>query len=183
MTKRLFVSIPLSEYFHKVLTGYQGDYSVEGIRWTIPENLHITVYFLGDTEESVMPRITEKLEELFLQIPSFDLEFDKISLAPPHRPPSMIWAVFGDAGGAYKALADKVYGALEEFSARDNRNKESIPHITLARFRNPSIAREIKIIQPNTEHTVTKVSSCDLMESKLARTGSTYSSIKSFSLK
>ena len=94
----------------------------------------------------------------------------------------MIWAVFSDAEGVYKVLVDKVYEALEELATRDNRSKESIPHITLARFKLPSIGREVKIIQPDVKDKVMKVSSCDLMESTLSRSGPSYKVIESFPL-
>lgn len=182
MKKRLFVAIPLSGYFRKIFAGYQRDYNTEGIRWTIPENLHITVYFLGNVQERTVPRVMKALEGVLSQIPPLDFEFDKISLAPPGRPARMVWAIFQDTGGAYKALVDKVYAALEEFATRDNRSKESIPHITLARFKYPSIGKEIKITQPDVEDKVMKISSCDLMESELSRSGPTYSVIETFNL-
>ena len=75
MKKRLFVALPLSEYFHKILGQYQRNYNVEGIRWTIPENLHITVYFLGYIDEERVGDVEDKIRGVCAGFSSFDLEF------------------------------------------------------------------------------------------------------------
>lgn len=182
MKRRLFVAIPLSEYFRKIFVDVQGNYDIEGIRWTAPENLHITVYFIGYAGEKIVPKITGKLRNACTEIGSFDLEFDKVSLAPHGRPARMIWAVFSDKNRAYKSLVGSIFGALEEFVIIDHRGKEYIPHVTLARFKYPHVARDMNLTQPNVEHRTLAVSSCNLMESKLSASGPRYSIIETCKL-
>lgn len=181
MKKRLFVAIPLPKYLRDIFVEYSARYNMAGLRWTVPQNLHITVYFLGYIDGVAVPKIVKKLEGALSATESFVLGLEKICLAPPHSTPRMIWATFFDRG-EYKKLSDAVYNALGEFSGMDYRNKESIPHITLARFRYPAVAKELTLRQPDIESGAVKVSSCDLMESRLSPHGPTYEIVKSFRL-
>jgi len=134
MKKRLFISIPTTEELRDVFFDLKEKYASQEIRWTVLENLHITVYFIGYVDD-----------------------------------------------GLYKELTDKVFESVGGFSLQDNRGKDSIPHITLARFKNLRIAREASLTQPDIENKIIKVSSCDLMESKLLRSGPVYKVLHSFS--
>lgn len=180
MKKRLFISIPTTKELRDVFFDLKEKYASQEIRWTVPENLHITVYFIGYVDEGLLPEIIEKLGSLFSAINPFNIVFDRISFAPPGKSPRMIWAVFND-DGLYKELTDKVFESVGGFSLQDNRGKDSIPHITLARFKNLRIAREASLTQPDIENKIIKVSSCDLMESKLLRSGPVYKVLHSFS--
>lgn len=181
MKKRLFVAIQLPERLRDVFAEYQAQYSAPGLRWVSAENLHITVLFIGYADEEVLTKIEEKISNVCSKTQPFSLAFEQICFGPPSRPPRMIWAVFS-GGAEYKNLSDVMYHALREFGFPDTRNKESIVHITLARFRDPSVAKAVQLPQPEVKEGVFEVLSCDLMESKLARSGAQYSVVKNFSL-
>ena len=48
MKKRLFLAIPLTEEIKSELDKYKNEMGLEGVRWIPSENLHVTLYFLGD---------------------------------------------------------------------------------------------------------------------------------------
>src|SRR3989338_5012993 len=93
-TKRLFLAIPLSQYFLELFERYQKSSSLKNIRWIPAQNLHITVYFLGDVEEQKIKSLSDQLRTHLSTLSPFVLEFEKILFAPPHRPPRMVWATF-----------------------------------------------------------------------------------------
>jgi 2'-5' RNA ligase len=179
MKKRLFIAIPLPGYLKDALAECEIRYPIPGLRWVGAENLHITVLFLGYTDEEILPMVEEKARIICSGLQPFSLAFERLCFAPPGRPARMIWAVFLD-GGEYKDLSQTMYNALREFGFPDTRNKESIVHITLARFREPSVAKAVKLQQPEIQERAFEVTSCQLVESKLMRSGAEYKVIARF---
>ncbi len=158
--KRLFLAIPLSSYFLELFERYQKSASLKNIRWISAQNLHVTLQFFGEVEESAIDELCQKLQKDFSALKPFHLEFDKIMFAPPGKPPRMIWAVFKPN---------------EYF-------KESILHVTLARFKDPHIAKGVDLKQPTVEKKTLDVSHCHLMESQLTPKGSLYALVQDFPL-
>ena len=59
---RLFIAIPLPKYLRKGLEEYIQHYPyTQGLRWTAPQNLHITVQFLGEVDERHIEEIERRL--------------------------------------------------------------------------------------------------------------------------
>ena len=177
MTKRLFIAIQLSPSIRGVLETYKPLTTPE-IRWTKPENLHITTYFCGDTKEENIPALRKALEKI--QAKPFELPFKEILFAPPHREPRMIWAEFARSEHFAK-LTQKIYENVKEFLKDPEKPKQNpIPHVTLARFKNPQIAKDVQLEQPNVD--TLQVTSYDLMESQLNQGGSKYTVLQSYAL-
>ena len=178
MEKRLFVAIPLSGAIKKELLGVRDEVRVQGIRWTDGNNLHITLHFIGGVEEGNIDRLSLKLAETLKGTKQFSLFLESIEFGPPAGKPHMIWALFKDGGGAYGALARSIAESLKEYSG--DTMKRPIPHVTLARFNDPGIARGISLGQVRgTELNVDRVK---LMESRLHPQGPEYSVVKEYLL-
>lgn len=175
MKKRLFLSIPLSPYYIDAFVDFQeAPLDIEHIRWTKQENLHLTLSFFGDIEEHEIPNMIQRFRDIFSKISSFQLQFDTIIYAPPRRTRStMLWGVFRQ-NEEYSALAQSI---AQEF-ALDSK-KEYIPHTTLARFKRP-VLHDIFPLQVPPLSEPLFVQSCQLMESQLSETGSTYTQIEHF---
>lgn len=183
MTKRLFLAIQIPARFKKQFLMYAENYkNVRELRWATPENMHITVYFIGGIQEDIIPLIQQRLEDLFSKTESFNIEFEDIVYGPPGRNPRMIWAVFKDRG-EYKNLLDKVYEILKDLSIEDNRANEAIIHITLARFKDAWLAKSVDLQSIVLRDRIVSVTSCDLIESKLSPKGPSYTIIKRFNFK
>lgn len=153
---------------------------VSDLHWTQKKHLHITLYFFGDVAAKSIPSMREKLRQLAFSTAAFTLQFEKVLFAPPHRPPRMIWAEFA-ANPEYAKLAARVYEAVKEFldplSAQESARK-AVPHITLARFKKPSVAKSLKLetIQP----AVLNATSCDLISSELTPKGPVYTVLEHY---
>ena len=106
-----------------------------GVRWVEPENLHLTLAFLGEVEESSLPLIEDAVYA------ATEAESDPLRLSaqglggfPDDRSARVLWAgVDGDVPrliALRKRLVGELRNAGFEVDARRFR-----PHITLARFR------------------------------------------------
>lgn len=169
MYKRLFIAIPLPQSLRQFFADYSKNYQLPEIRWIPAENLHITVNFLGDTDIQLIPEITKQLKQITAQIKPFVLKFDKILFGPPHRTPSMVWAEYLNCP-EYTELVKKIISITHgRFQ-----HKDTIPHITLARFKNWHAVKNLKFKQPDNKKMALPVSQCQLMESKLTPRGAVY---------
>ncbi|HOH47179.1 MAG TPA: RNA 2',3'-cyclic phosphodiesterase [Candidatus Cloacimonadota bacterium] len=63
----------------------------DGINWVRPENLHLTLLFLGDTPEDRIPELKDCLNSLAKEQRAFELSANGFELFPPKQI-RMIWA-------------------------------------------------------------------------------------------
>lgn len=153
-------------------------------RWTKPENLHITLSFLGYLQDEEVLDICNKIKEVALKTSPFAVNLKEICYAPPGKKiPRMIWAK-GEKGGGFSELKHNLERALEPEEDLREKGGEVSPHITLARIRKwdwqsidpedrPSIERDINLSF--------QADSLELMESKLKRGGPDYIVLQSYS--
>lgn len=180
MTKRLFISISLPVVWQDALAEYCRQFSVRDAQWTPKENIHITACFLGDTQEEFVGEIKEKLNDLCARFEPFSLSFEKIDFAPPGMPPRMVWVMFAPSD-AYRRFVEEIQETLRIFLTAPP-HKEVIPHATLARFKNPGLAKEIDLLKSLPKLTSFDVRSAELVESRLDPAGVRYETIETFSL-
>ncbi len=60
------------------------------VRWIAPENLHITIKFFGEVEESRIQELLERIEKASAQVPAFPLEIEGINRFPEKGPARVI---------------------------------------------------------------------------------------------
>lgn len=101
------------------------------VKWTKENNFHITLAFLGYVDEEVIPEICEKVSDAVSVIDAFDLNFEKICLAPNTDEPQMIW-LEGPASEELKKLTEVIEESLD---IKKSDRKSLRPHITIGRIR------------------------------------------------
>jgi len=138
---RLFVGIPLPEATRIALAD-AGD-SVRAAeprwrdqKWVSAENLHITLAFLGELPEEIVPQLTDAIAAELAGIPRFVLPFTRLAPAPNSRRATMLWAWYDDPNGECAALADAIGRAAAGFGVVCN-TRAFRAHVTLARARRP----------------------------------------------
>ena len=178
MKKRLFFAVPLSEKYLEIFVSYRDNFAQKGIRWTNEENLHLTVCFFGDIEEGSVSDLVSDLKRSLSQIKPFALKFDKIMLAPPARPPRMIWGMFFGKK-KYQDLTGLVFRAAEKY-LEEKQELKWMPHVTLARFKDFFDPSGLKLIQVELPDFL--ISSCRLVSSDLTPAGPIYKTVEIFNL-
>jgi RNA 2',3'-cyclic 3'-phosphodiesterase len=150
-------------------------------RWVRPENLHVTLKFIGHVENAKLESIRATLAGVRSNRP-VDLRFRGLGFFPSEKRPRVFWAGM-EAFPNLAPLAGEIDGRLEKLGiARETR--EFAPHLTLARFDPPGISEQLRAaVQGNaaqdfgTLHT----NQFHLIESKLKPSGAEYTTLHSFS--
>ena len=183
MKKRLFVAIAFPGELLQELISYEEKlkkFCGGGFRWTRSENFHLTLHFIGYLEEERLPSLQVALTGALQGVKCFEISFKEIVFAPPGTTRRMIWAIFESR--EYEELAKNLGEPLKEFTQKESSSRPVVPHLTLARFKEPSLAKGIKLPGPKFLINQFRVSSVELMESKLSPQGPSYAVINSWSL-
>ncbi len=94
MSVRAFIALELPKSLYESLNSQLAEWKQsypEGINWVRPENLHLTVLFLGEVEEVIIPELREALKLQCRNIKPFMLGMNGFELFPPKQI-RMIWA-------------------------------------------------------------------------------------------
>jgi RNA 2',3'-cyclic 3'-phosphodiesterase len=181
---RLFISIPvapliasrLSEFFHQ---------DIPGLKWTKISNLHVTVFFIGETQQQNIPKIKKQLNQLLSSIQPFSLSFNQLTFGPHRKASSMIWAQLHHTE-QWSHLVTTVMAAVKKAvpSVKTYSPKSQTPHITLARFsfKDQSIPSNLNLNQANLTGLKLAVTEIRLMQSELTPEGSIYTPLETFPL-
>lgn len=132
---RSFIAIELPDTVKSALAGLQDDLKKEGadVRWVKPDNIHLTLKFLGDMDEGLVVDAVEKLKGTCSTFPAFNLEICGTGVFPNMKSPRVIWVGIMQS----PLLADLQSSIEDGMSAlRFTREKRTFtPHLTLGRFR------------------------------------------------
>ncbi len=185
---RLFWAINLPEEIKERLWRIQTLLQGAGAdaRWVEKENLHLTVQFLGEVEVSRIDALISAARKALLTQKAFPLQLGGLGVFPDPRRPRVLWA--GVAGGGNELLEIyRLIGEAMEPLGFPLPERPFSPHLTLARIRSPRgveklMLRVQQLGDASTGLGTVPVSSVDLMQSELTRSGPIYTLLARISL-
>ncbi len=133
-TSRVFVAIELDTAsagsIARLVQGLQAKLS--DVRWSRPEQLHLTLKFIGEVDNRELPQLCNALREACAGIEAFSLELSGLGAFPKNKPPRVVWVAADDPQGMLGKLAEQLDERLATLGiARENR--AFTPHLTLGR--------------------------------------------------
>jgi 2'-5' RNA ligase len=170
VSKRLFIGLELPESIRTELA--QLDPGLRGLRWVAPEQLHLTMSFLGDVGPASEDHLRESLASV--QVPPFFLPVSGLGTFGGDRP-SVVWAGVGQGHPHLFALHKHIQDAVLHAGLEADL-KPFHPHITLARARGVSRAALKTLLRryEETEFGLWKVTGFALFSSRPGSEGSVY---------
>ena len=150
-------------------------------RWVRPENLHVTLKFIGELPEAKLGVIRSALAAVRSDQPVM-LDFRGLGFFPNQKHPRVFWAGI-EASPNLKLLAAQIEKAMEKVGIPREQRPFS-PHLTLARFEPPWLAEQLRAaIQEHAarEFGPLRTNQFHLIESKLKPSGAEYTTVESFS--
>ena len=185
MSKRLFVSVDLDGLADAVESVQRRVTDAEGIRPTDPEQAHVTLKFLGDTDPERIPEVVAALEAAVDDsgVDPFEARFGGLNVFPSLDYISVVWVGVREGGDELTAL----HRAIEDrtmamgFDAEDH---DFTPHATIARMDHAGgkaqVQRTVREADPDVGRL--RVEEIRLIESVLCEDGPEYTTIDSLSL-
>ncbi|MEM0342630.1 MAG: RNA 2',3'-cyclic phosphodiesterase [Thermoplasmata archaeon] len=144
-----------------------------------PELLHVTLKFLGDTEEQLVDEIAARMARSVSGIPPFAMRLNGMGAFPSLSNIRVVWVGIQN-GKALEEIAKRLDASIGELGFERDR-KGFVPHLTLARARSGrNIANVQEILRRNAatdfgEYPVDKIA---LKKSVLSPQGPTYSVVR-----
>lgn len=146
--RRLFIALDLAigvveqllnvqEEFHNYLLSLPGNAhgGQATVRWTTPENIHLTLKFLGDTDPAVLQRLSDTLTHLVRPLFPFEIEARGIGFFPAPEHPRIFWSGFDPQSAEVLSLLQQALERdLGELGFEPD-PRDFLPHVTLGRLR------------------------------------------------
>ena len=110
------------------------------VSWADPDNLHLTLKFLGDTPDTKIPDVCQAVARAATGTPPFQTSFDCVGAFPNLERPRVIW--FGVAEGVeiLRSLQARIEDELYAIGFRRERRRYT-PHLTIGRVREGGAAQ------------------------------------------
>jgi RNA 2',3'-cyclic 3'-phosphodiesterase len=183
-TLRLFIAVPSPPEVRDAIALAQRELqnaNLSGAKWVQPENVHLTLKFLGDVDTARVPDLKHALHGACEGISSFDLQLGAPGCFPNVRRPRVLWlGVEGDLT-ALKNLQTRIAQAAAPFqSQRDD--KPFAPHLTLARFKETPRDALSAMEQFHASAVEWRADTIELISSTLAPHGPRYQTIALYEL-
>lgn len=135
-TIRAFIAIELNENIRNLLAKIQG-YLKQlecDIKWVKPQNLHITIKFLGDVALQQLDAIKEGLQTTMTEIQPFAFTLTELGTFPDAKRPRVVWVGIDDQNLQAKKIAELTENTLAQLGFKKEDKKFS-PHITIGRIK------------------------------------------------
>jgi 2'-5' RNA ligase len=134
---RSFVAIELSAEAQASLLALQNELRrkvpAHSVRWTAPQNIHLTLHFLGDISPAAIERAGQALAGTTAAHRPFALELARLGTFPNNRRPRIIWVGVDGALKALLALQQRLGQKLHESIDFSRDSRPYAPHLTIGR--------------------------------------------------
>lgn len=175
---RCFIAIELPAHIREKLADLQTRLQDldRCVRWTKPEQIHLTIKFLGEVPDSQVTDVCSRTIEIAKTLAPIELTVESVGCFPPRGPARVVWAGIG--GPPQELIA--CHAAIEQACSNlgfPPEDRHFSPHLTVGRSRDPRGAREARsVIEHITDYHLGRFRADAVMvfQSILGRAGPTY---------
>lgn len=187
LTIRAFIAIEIPDEVRVALDHVLSRLRRTGahVSWVRPENIHLTLVFLGDVPSDRIPDIQYELDRVATSASAFEMMVEGVGSFGSPKAPRVIWAGVTESSGSLIALQRDLAAALRALGIP----VESRPfhaHLTLGRMRSRRGAAALTSALSSasvTVHGLVRVDRVSLFESRLHPEGARYTILHSATLK
>lgn len=189
---RLFVAVTLSDALRGALADLQtrlrqaSKEAAAEVRWVEPANFHLTVKFLGDLSDALLPDVEAACANVAAASRSFDFAVRGAGAFPRRGPLKTLWAGLDSAGDeAWKAVVRAAEPHFAPFGVA--REGGLAAHVTLGRVKSATPAgddalRAALAAEQQTDCGAQTATHLALIRSTLDPRGAVYSPVRDFEL-
>lgn len=183
-TVRCFIAIDLpsevTENFYKMIFPLKT--SIDGFRPIEPQNIHLTLKFLGYIPDERLKKIKNALDETVRDLTKFTMTFGEIGGFPNFSSPRILWIAPEKGLERIKQIKERLDNFLSAAGIEKD-EKDFKAHITLARIKyikkeKTDFKKIFQTLKFDTKSAVT-VDAIHLYQSKLTPKGAIYTKLYS----
>ncbi|MGE5455167.1 MAG: RNA 2',3'-cyclic phosphodiesterase [Methylocystaceae bacterium] len=181
---RLFIALPVSVSIKRLIkAGIKEALKLQAdVKWVEEENLHLTIKFIGEQPETIVPQLVSSLEPI--KCPAFTLACTDIGCFPNRNRPRVIWLGLGEEVAVANQLAQIVDDRLAALGMAPESKRRW--HLTLGRVRSnhnlDQLIPSLDNIFPTIKGEKWDVDSFSLFQSTLTSKGPIYQELHKFYL-
>ena len=184
---RTFIAVGISSEVRERIARIQAEFRKgdPDVKWVKPENVHITLKFLGEVSEDKLPAVIEKTRLAVTRISNFRVHLSELGSFPNLKSPRVVWVGVSEGKEELRNLNKKIEENLSYLGFAKEKREFSV-HLTIGRVRSPrgkeKLVKKIEEMESSDvgEFSVDKVL---VMESQLSSRGPTYRIIEEVNLK
>jgi len=177
---RTFIALELSSEATKELARLQQEIKEIDIdvKWSEPRNIHLTLKFLGNTEEEKIEEIKNILNEISSDEKPFEITLFKLGAFPNLDYPKVLWVGIDKNCSEVERIAKTLEDNLEKIGFQKEERSFSA-HLTLGRVKSGKnkIKLKEKLISSPVEPKLSVIKSITLFKSELTPKGPIYNSL------
>ncbi|MDW8023001.1 MAG: RNA 2',3'-cyclic phosphodiesterase [Nitrososphaerota archaeon] len=162
-------------HIQKILAGTGAD-----LKLVEPENIHITLRFLGNISQTMVDKIYEEMRKV--KFTAFNVKIQGVGAFPNIRYPRVLWAGITQGADQLRSIFSQLEPNLRRLGFTPD-PKGFSPHLTIARVRSGRNKAELaKRLEENLnfEFGVVRADCLRLKKSDLKPKGPTYSTLREF---
>jgi 2'-5' RNA ligase len=189
-TVRSFIAIELSEEIRKDLKKLIGElkHSEADVKWVEPDNIHLTLKFLGRISAEQIEKIKRLLEGISKEVRPFQISLSNLGAFPKLNYPRVIWIGIEEGKDKLCEINEELEERLEK-TGFPKESRKYQPHLTLGRVRSTKnkerLIKQIELLMLETQRscpiygakTKMEVAKITLFKSTLTPQGPIYSSL------
>lgn len=184
---RTFIAIEITEEIRNEISSLQSTLKELGgrVSWTKPKNIHLTLKFLGDTEENLIDEIEKELKGIAASFSRFQIQVKGIGAFPNIRRPRVLWVGTHNENDKISEVVSEIESRMETLDFQKEARKFS-GHLTLGRVKDSrGIQPVIDKLRKNKDFDAGSfiVKEIFLIKSQLHPAGSIYTILKKVDLK
>lgn len=177
---RLFIGAGISPDLDHEAKCFREDFDQHHwLSWTKPENLHVTVFFLGSVRIEILENLISLFRIHYMTCQPVVLDSGKWVWAPTSTHARMIWIRFPKSE-KFSRLVLTSRDCFSQIQTTPQQRIRPIPHITIARFR-PEEKRPINLPEGQINGTLS-ITSLTLWRSEMSHSGVKYTPLATFKL-
>lgn len=153
------------------------------VKWVPIENIHVTIKFLGEVEDTLIQKISQRLIEVSCRHNPFSIEIKGVGMFPNERRPNVLWVGINKPEPLTNLYQDIEDSLIDLGFSKEKR--EFSPHVTIGRVKNPkNITPVIKTLNEYRDKVfgIATITDFFLMKSILLPLGAKYSKLSTFKL-
>jgi 2'-5' RNA ligase len=147
------------------------------VKWVEPENLHVSLLFLGEVEDRDMAVVCRAVADVCAAHAPFAMHVETAGCFPHPRRPRVLWVGVGEGRTEVVALHDALEKPLLQLGCYRREERRYTPHITLGRVRGDRATSALAAAlaqQARWQGGVTQVQEVRVLSSELTPQGPIY---------